>query len=229
MDDWQLLKDYATNHSEEAFRALVERYAGMVYHAALRQTGDPHAAEEAGQVVFLALAQKAGRIPRQATLHGWLFRVTRFAVLNRARTDANCGRREQKALVMQPTIEPNEADSTWERLTPLLNDALDGLSAADRELLMIRFFGEKSHKEVAAALGVSEETARKRLSRAIERLREIFARQGVVVSSVALAAAFAAHGAQAAPMEAASSWPKWPWPRLPRAPPQAPPAVSSRG
>ena len=85
MDDWQLLKITRTENSEEAFRALVERYAGMVYHAALRQTGNPHAAEEVAQVVFIALAQKAGSIPRQATLYGWLFRATRFAVLNQAR------------------------------------------------------------------------------------------------------------------------------------------------
>jgi len=41
MDDWKLLNDYATKNSQEAFRALVERYAGMLYHAALRQTGNP--------------------------------------------------------------------------------------------------------------------------------------------------------------------------------------------
>ena len=54
---------------------------------------------------------------------------------------------------MQPTIESNDADSLWERITPHLNDALDKLSAADRELVMIRFFGNKSHKDVAEALG----------------------------------------------------------------------------
>jgi RNA polymerase sigma factor (sigma-70 family) len=208
MDDWQLLKDYVTKSSEEAFRALVERYAGMVYHAALRQTCNPHAAEEVAQVVFIALARKADGIPRQATLYGWLFRATRFAVLNQVRQNAHRERREQEALVMQPTIEPHEADSIWERITPHLNDALDRLSAADQELVMMRFFDNKSHKDVANALGVSEQTARKRISRAIERLREIFARRGVVVSSLALGSAFAAHGTQVVPMEVAASWAK---------------------
>ncbi len=206
MDDWQLLQNYAGKNSEEAFRALVERYAGMVYHAALRQTGNSHAAEDAAQDVFVALARKAGSIPRQATLYGWLFRATRFAVLNQARKNAHRERREQEALVMQPINHPNETESIWERITPHLNDALDRLSAADREAVMIRFFGGKSYKDVAEALGVSEDTARKRLSRAIERLREAFARRGVVVSSLALAAALAAHGAQAAPMDVAASW-----------------------
>lgn len=206
MDDWQLLKDYAAKNSEEAFRTLVERYAGMVYHAALRQTGDPHSAEEAAQVVFIALAQKAARIPRQATLYGWLFRATRFAVLNQARQQANRKRHEHEARIMHPMIETNEPDSVWERVAPHLNDALDKLSAADRELVMVRFFGNKSYKDLAETLGVSEETARKRLSRAIERLRAIFARRGVVVPAVALTSALAACGAQAAPVELAATW-----------------------
>lgn len=208
MDDWKLLNDYATKNSEEAFRALVDRYAGMVYHAALRQTGHPHAAEDVAQDVFIALAQKADNIPRHATLYGWLFRATRLAVLNQVRKNVNRERREQAALVMQPTTESNETDSVWELITPHLNDALERLSAADRELVMIRFFGNKSHKDVAEALGVSEETARKRISRAIERLRMIFARRGVVASSLALAAAFDAHGATAAPLEMAAAWAK---------------------
>jgi RNA polymerase sigma factor (sigma-70 family) len=206
MNDWQLLHDYAANHSEEAFRELVERHSGMVYHTALRQTGNSHAAQEAAQVVFIALAQKAGRIRRQASLHGWLFGATRFAVLNQARKNANRQRHEQEALTMQPTLETHEVDSTWEQITPHLNDALESLPAADRDVVMIRFFGNKSHKEVAEMVGVSEETARKRLSRALEKLREIFARRGVVISSVALGAALAAHGAKAAPLEAASAW-----------------------
>ncbi|HEX4119799.1 MAG TPA: sigma factor-like helix-turn-helix DNA-binding protein [Verrucomicrobiae bacterium] len=80
------------------------------------------------------------------------------------------------------------------------------LSATDREFVMIRFFGNRSHKDVAAALAVSEEAARKRISRAIERMRATFARRGIVVPSATLVAAFAAHGAQAAPADVASSW-----------------------
>ena len=141
MDDWQLLKRYAVERSEEAFRALVERYAGLVYQAALRQTGNLHAAEEVAQVVFISLAQKAGRIPKNATLYGWLFRATRFAVLNQVRQNANRQRHEQEAVAMQSTTEHNQADSLWERITPHLNDALDSLSATDRELVTAKSVG----------------------------------------------------------------------------------------
>ncbi len=205
MDDWQLLDEYATRNSEEAFRALVDRYAGMVYHAALRQVRNPHAAQEVTQAVFIALARKAGGIGRQTVLCGWLFRATRFAVLNLVRDEACRRRHEQEAVTMESTIEPHDAESVWEQISPHLNEALDRLSKTDREAVMIRFFGEKNVKEVAQALGVSEDTAKKRLSRALDKLRLIFARRGVVVPSVALAAAFSAFGVQAAPMGLASS------------------------
>ena len=201
MDDWQLLNEYATRNSEEAFRALVERYAGMVYHTALRQLGNPHSAEEVAQAVFIILA----KIRRQTTLYGWLFRATRFAVLNQRRREKNRARREQEAYAMQSASNPDDLNPVWEQITPHLDDALDKLPATDRELVMIRYFGNKSHKEVAQTLGVSEDVVRKRLSRAMEKLRVIFARRGVAVSSLALVAAFTAHGVQAAPVALAKT------------------------
>jgi len=92
----------------------------------------------------------------------------------------------------------NEADSVWEQILPHLNDALERLPKTDRKVVLIRFFARKTHKEVAQALGVTEDIAKKRLSRALEKLRTIFARRGVVVPSVALLAAFTSSGAQAA-------------------------------
>lgn len=100
---------------------------------------------------------------------------------------------------MESMLDPQEAGTVWDQISPYLNDALDGLSRLDREVLMIRYFGNKSHREVAQALGLSEDTAKKRVSRALEKLRMTFARRGVVVPSIALAAAFSTCGAQAAP------------------------------
>jgi RNA polymerase sigma factor (sigma-70 family) len=199
MDDWQLLNEYATRDSEEAFRTLVERYVGMVYHTALRQARDPEAAEEVTQAVFIALAQKARRIPRQTLLYGWLFRATRFAVLNWIR-DETCRRRyEHEAMNMEISLQFNEAESVWEQISPHLNDALERLPDTDREVVMRRFFGNKSHKEIAHVLGISEDTAKKRLSRALEKLRTFFSRRGVAVPAAALLGALSVFGAQAAP------------------------------
>ena len=197
--DDELLTDYAGRNSDEAFRALVNRYAGLVYHAALRQCGKAHAAEEVTQAVFIALAQKAGKLPRGVILSGWLFRATRFAVSNLAREDIRRQRREQEAVLMETTTQSDASESAWEHIAPHLNSALDALPARDREAVLVRFFGEKSHKDVARALGVSEDAAKMRVSRALEKLRQFFTKQGLVVPSAALFAALSAHAAQAAP------------------------------
>src|SRR5262245_8623031 len=128
LDDWQLLDEYARRNSDEAFRVLVDRHSGLVYHAAWRQLGNLHAAQEVTQAVFIALAQKARRIPRHAVLSGWLFRATRFAVSNLAREEVRRQRREQEALTMETTLCSDETESAWEQISPHLNDALDRLS-----------------------------------------------------------------------------------------------------
>ena len=199
MDDWQLLNEYATRNSQEAFRTVVERHAGMVYHTALRQLGNPHAAEEVTQGVFVALAQKAGRLPRQTVLCGWLFRATHFAALNLKRSEARRRRYEQQAMSPDSASAPEETESVWQQISPCLNDALDHLSDSEGDVVMTRFFAGKSHREVAQALGISEDTAKKRVSRALEKLRGFFARRGLAVPSLVLVAAFSAHAAPAAP------------------------------
>ena len=199
MDDWQLLRDYTQQNSDEAFRTLVDRYAGLVYHAALRQAGNPQAAQDVTQAVFIALARKASRLPRGTVLSGWLFRATRFAFANFAREESRRHRREQEAVMLDNPPQPDETESVWKQITPMLDDALDRLSAKDREAILIRFFQDKTHRETARLLGVSEDAAKVRVSRAVEKLRLIFAARGFAVPSLVLFAAFAAHGAQAAP------------------------------
>src|SRR5260221_13179592 len=109
--DWQLLVEYARRNSDEAFRALADRYSGLVYQAALRQLGNPHAAQEVTQAVFIALAQRAGSITSGTVLSGWLFRATRYAVSNLARGEARRQRREQEAVMMETTMRSEETDS----------------------------------------------------------------------------------------------------------------------
>jgi RNA polymerase sigma factor (sigma-70 family) len=199
MDDRQLLTEYATRNSEDAFRTLVERHAGFVYHTALRQVGNHHQAEEITQAVFIALARKAGRINANTVLSGWLFRATRYAIANHLRSNARRQRYEQEAMLMQSFFQPGEAAAVSDQMTPHLNDALNKLSDKDREAVLIRFFQNKSHKEVAQMLGVSEDAAKVRISRAMEKLRLIFSRQGIVVPAAVFVAALGTCSVKAAP------------------------------
>jgi uncharacterized protein (TIGR03435 family) len=205
MDDIELLREFASHHSEEAFRTVVERHIDFVYAVALRQLSDPHAAEEVTQAVFIDLARKAAVIPSGTILSGWLFRAARFAAAKTLRSELRRQRREWEATQMEPTFHENKMDSPWEQMEPALNEALEELSEQDRSAVLLRFFEKKALKEVGERLGLNEEAAKKRVARAVEKLRLIFQRRGIATSSAVLLAALSAQTAQAAPVGLAAS------------------------
>ena len=204
MDDMALLREYATGNSEAAFEALVSRRVGFVYSMALRQVRDPYLAEEVTQAVFIILAQKAGRISGKTILAGWLFRTTRFAALAQMRADAKRRRREQEAN-MQSELQPTAPDAFWEQMSPLLDEALATLGETDRQAVLLRFFENRSLAEVGSHLGTGEDTARKRVSRALEKLHRYFSKRGVSSTTAIIAGTISAHSVQAAPAMLAKS------------------------
>src|SRR5258708_3708200 len=104
LSDAELLARFARNNSETAFSTLVQRYLNLVYSIALRQTGNPHAAEEITQAVFIILASKASSLGRNTVLPGWLYNAARLTALNWQRAEARRVRREQEAF-KQTTLE----------------------------------------------------------------------------------------------------------------------------
>ena len=86
-------------------------------------------------------------------------------------------------------------DETWKRIAPVIDEAVESLGESDRNAVLLRFFNEKSHRETAIALGVSEDAAKKRVTRALEKLRSFFAGRGITLSAGLLASAVAAHAA----------------------------------
>ena len=197
MDDMALLREYALRNSEPAFAALVSRHIDLVYSAALRHVGNHHQAEEITQGVFIILASKARSLSPKTILPGWLFQTARLTAANYLRSEIRRTRREQEAY-MQSNLSDN-ASEQWQQVAPVLNDAIAGLREEDRNAIVLRFLQGKGYREVAAALGGTEEAAQMRVSRALEKLRKIFAKRGVALSAVALGAIMTAHGTQAAP------------------------------
>jgi RNA polymerase sigma factor (sigma-70 family) len=198
MNDMQLLADYAVRNSQEAFAALVQRHINLVYSVALRCVGDPHKAQEVAQSVFILLAQKASRLHQKTVLTGWLYQTARLTSARFLRGELRRQRREQEAF-MQSSLEEATREASWEKLAPVLDDALGRLGESERNALLLRYFEDRSVPEVALALGLKEPAARKRLVRALEKLRSLFAKRGIAVSASGLAAAMAANSVQAAP------------------------------
>jgi RNA polymerase sigma factor (sigma-70 family) len=198
MDDMALLREYASRRSDDAFAELVSRQINFVHSAALRQVGDAHLAEEVTQAVFVILAQKAGKISDKTILTGWLFRTTRFAALAQLRAEAKRRQREREAQ-MQNELESSATDEAWDQIAPLLDEALARLGERDRQALLLRYFDNKSLADVGTALGAGEDTARKRVSRALEKLRKVFAKHGVSSTTAIISGAISTNSVQAAP------------------------------
>ena len=203
-DDMALVREYAERNSEEAFATLVSRHVNLVYSVALQQVHDSHLAEEITQAVFIILAQKAKSLSTKTILSGWLYRTAHYASANALKIQQRRQRREQEAY-MQSTLNEPESEDAWAQIAPLLSAALAQLGEKDHDAIVLRFFDGKNMSEVGAALGVSENTAKTRVSRAVEKLRTIFLRRGVSLSTVAIAGAISANSVQAAPGALATS------------------------
>ncbi|MEO5957758.1 MAG: sigma-70 family RNA polymerase sigma factor [Opitutaceae bacterium] len=208
-DDSELLRRYAHAGEEEAFAELVRRYLGLVYHAALRQVGgDAPAAEDVALQVFTRLARKAAALQQHRSLAGWLHTTTRFAASEAMRAECRRRAREQEAFIMQELADHGNTSADWERLRPVLDEAIGELNATDREAVLLRFFGGLGFAAIGARLDVAENTARMRVERALDKLRKLrerLARRGVTSTAAALGVVLANHAAVAAPVGMAAT------------------------
>jgi RNA polymerase sigma factor (sigma-70 family) len=205
--DIQLLREYGEGRNEAAFTEIVARHTDLVYSSALRQVNCPEVARDVVQGVFAALARAAQALCRgrddHASLAGWLYRSTRNVSLKLRRDEFRRQSRERQA--MQEFEPVAEIVPDWDRLRPVLDEAMSGLSDADHDALVLRYFRNQELRAVGAALGVSEDAAQKRVSRALERLRSEFKRRGVPATVEALAAGVSANAITAAPAGLAAS------------------------
>ena len=197
MEDRLLLQRFVQDNSEEAFAALTARYLNLVYAVCRRELADAETAEDVTQAVFLILARKAPSLGQSVVLSGWLFQTARFAAKNARLQATRRADYEQKAA--EALMEQHTDDKQWAEVEPFLNQSLSALKASERDCVLLRFFQGQTFAEVGASLGLSEEAARKRLVRSLDKMHQFFVKNGVIVPAIALPALLAAHAAKAAP------------------------------
>src|SRR3954466_4194521 len=200
MTDWDLIQLYAQKRPETAFSELARRHLAWVHSVAVRRVRHPQLAEEVSQSVFILLARKAGSLRSGTILSGWLFRTTCFVANHALRAEFRQKNREQTAssMILDQT-SADDQEAIWERVQPCLDQAVAGLSEPDRLAILMRFYEKKPLSEVGRQLGISEDAAKKRVSRAVDKLRRFLVQRGVTVAATALAAILGQKIVQAVP------------------------------
>ena len=194
-DDMDLVHEYAASRSEAAFETLVSRHLNLVYSSACRQVSDAALAQDIAQAVFIILAQKAGSLGPRTILSGWLYRTTRYACADALKIQRRRQHREQEAFMQSQPSAPE----VWLQIAPLLDEAMAQLDDKDRNVILLRYFENKSARDIADALGLEPPAAQKRLTRAVEKLRAYFAKRQLPHSAAEIAESISANSVCLAP------------------------------
>jgi RNA polymerase sigma factor (sigma-70 family) len=195
--DSELLRRYRENRCERSFTELVERHIDFVYSAARRQVaGNADLARDVAQQVFIELAQKADSLSSNTVLTAWLYTRTRFAASKALRSEQRRHGREEKACM---ELQPPTPEPEWDELQPVLDTVMHELDERDRTAVLLRYFEKRPLAEVGARLGLTEDAARMRLGRALDKLRQLLARRGITSTTAALAGLLLQQTVTAAP------------------------------
>ena len=188
--DAQLLRRYAHHGDEPAFTELVQRHLGLIYRVALRKSGNNRVlAEDVAQRTFILLARKAETLAGHRTLVGWLHQTACFITGEFIRTECRRIAREQEAFAMEQIDRENtspEITHDWATIAPVIDESLAELNDCDREIVLLRYFANLPHAEVGRRVAISENAARMRLDRALNKLRGALQRRDIASTSAAL-------------------------------------------
>jgi RNA polymerase sigma factor (sigma-70 family) len=205
MSDGELLRRYAETSSEEAFAELVRRHIDLVYSAALRQVnGDAHLAQDVSQKVFSELARRASSLWKRPVLSGWFYTCAHFIATKAVRTECRRRKREQEAQAMHELSDAGASEIDWGKIRPVVDRVMHELNASDREVILMRYFENPQLADIGQRLGLNGDAARKRVDRALDKLRTFLARRGITTTA-ALATVLSANAVQVAPIGLAST------------------------
>lgn len=206
--DRDLLRRFRDTGEDAAFTELVNRHCSLVWATAIRTTGDRDLARDVTQTVFTAFARKSSRLVDSVVVPGWLHRAARLEAAKQVRSDRRRIHRETAAMKeheSDPAAAAPPSPAETAALEPLLDEALDALGDADRQAVVLRFLSGRSFAEIGSVLGVTEDAAQKRVSRALDRMRDWFESRGVPVREGLTSACLGAAATLSAPPGLAAS------------------------
>ena len=170
MPDERLMGRFAARLDRAAFDELVGRFTRPAQAVASRRLGDRGLAEDAVQETFLRVVRARDRYECERPFASWFYAILRNVLVDLSRrqerhreaVDRLAARTPpEAAVVMQPPVPGSSAD-----------DLLRRLPVGERDVLVLRVIEDLPFRDVAAALGISEEAAKKRAQRGLARLRE---------------------------------------------------------
>jgi RNA polymerase sigma factor (sigma-70 family) len=186
MTDVELLQQHREG-TESAFADLIRRHLDWVYGLARRRLRDPHLADDVCQAVFVLLHRKGPQFTSDRALIAWLHKTAWYASQTAARSERRRHHHETEAAMQQSrsnkTPDPNDA---WQELAPLLDELIGRLNVVDRQAVLLRYYRDLTFAQVAAEIGTTEDAARKRVDRAIDKLRQIAAGKRIEVTTACL-------------------------------------------
>lgn len=188
-----LLRLYTQQRDAEAFRALVERHAGMVFATCHRILGNRADAEDATQNCFLQLTVHAGEL--QSPIAAWMHTIAVRVSLDMLRSRKARHQREIKAVRDSARVGP----ASWDEVKEAIDSALATLPDELRTPILLHYMEGRSQEEIARELGVSQPTISRRLTSGVEELRGRLRKAGCIVALALLGAFLAERAAEAAP------------------------------
>lgn len=197
--DGTLLARFSADRDEAAFNELTHRYLALIFHAALRRTGNRQIAQEVSQNILCALARKTRTLASHPErLPAWLHRATIFESSKAMRSESSSLRRKG---LQHPDAIPatGHPESAWSDVLPHLDLALDRLPASDRALLLQHYYEGKNFNTLAALHASPAATVQKRCRRALDKLARILRGKNLAITTTVLAAGLGAEFAKAAP------------------------------
>ena len=181
LSDGQLLERFATGRGEPrelAFAALVERHGPFVLRVCRSVLRDEHAAEDAFQATFLALARKAGSLWAQDSLAPWLHQAAYRAAVHDRSSNIRRRSHEHAAAALRPesVAPPRRANDDLEKI---IHEEIDRLPGRFRVAVVLCDVEGRTHEQAARHLGCAIGTVKSRLARGRKRLRGRLLRRGV--------------------------------------------------